>query len=245
MIARDLRARALARASNTGILGSQAELITFCDDDDEWLPGKLTAQVKLLTAHPEATVASYGIYMRFQDNDRLRLPPADPLGYHDFLRSRIMEIHPARSPDWPVTSGEESRVGRGRVDQRLGDAVGRNPFESSITSLIKAATEFPDFEAEIDQNWPGSDSPTTGRRSPGSGDHTSSTLSGVMNAATASTSSTISDAQQVITGAGDLPALNGPVESGFTAASTKASLRGQYDAVDRVGRSCIVRFKGN
>jgi len=31
--------------------------------------------------------------------------------------------------------------------------VGRSTFESSITSLIKAATESPGFGAEIPQNW--------------------------------------------------------------------------------------------
>ena len=33
----------LAGARNTGILMLDTDLVAFCDDDDEWLPGKLRA----------------------------------------------------------------------------------------------------------------------------------------------------------------------------------------------------------
>ena len=42
------RTPGLSGARNTGILAAAHELVAFCDDDDEWLPGKLTAQLALL-----------------------------------------------------------------------------------------------------------------------------------------------------------------------------------------------------
>jgi glycosyltransferase involved in cell wall biosynthesis len=39
------RQRGLAGNRNTGILAAESDLIAFLDDDDTWLPGKLTRQV--------------------------------------------------------------------------------------------------------------------------------------------------------------------------------------------------------
>lgn len=45
--------RGLAAARNAGIRAARGPLIAFQDDDDLWLPGKLTAQVEALRRHPE------------------------------------------------------------------------------------------------------------------------------------------------------------------------------------------------
>ncbi|MFP3786645.1 glycosyltransferase family 2 protein, partial [Burkholderia sp. SIMBA_024] len=54
------RTPGLAGARNTGILEASAPLIAFCDDDDEWKPGKLSAQLPLFD-DPEVVLAATGI----------------------------------------------------------------------------------------------------------------------------------------------------------------------------------------
>ena len=46
----------LAAGRNVGIRAARGPLIALLDDDDLWLPGKLTAQVEALRAHPECAL---------------------------------------------------------------------------------------------------------------------------------------------------------------------------------------------
>ncbi len=92
------RKSGLAGGRNSGILAADTELIAFCDDDDEWLPGKVAAQVALLRQAREAgekvAVLSSGILINYQDKDMARLPPRAPLEFRDFLLHRHNEVHP-------------------------------------------------------------------------------------------------------------------------------------------------------
>ena len=82
------RTPGLAGARNTGVLALDTELVAFCDDDDEWLPGKLTAQVRALRARPFAEFASCGIVVLAGGQASLRLAGRDQVGYRDLIRSR-------------------------------------------------------------------------------------------------------------------------------------------------------------
>jgi glycosyltransferase involved in cell wall biosynthesis len=88
------RTPGLAGGRNTGILAASGDLIAFCDDDDEWLDGKLTAQVQLWDAVPEAALVATGIRIESAGGSHVRLPPARAT-FADFLDSRITEIHPS------------------------------------------------------------------------------------------------------------------------------------------------------
>lgn len=89
------RAPGLAGARNTGVLASGGEIIAFCDDDDEWLPTKLTRQIAAMVAAPGAEVATTGINVVYEDRTTERLFPAERITLSDLLRSRVMEAHPS------------------------------------------------------------------------------------------------------------------------------------------------------
>ncbi len=84
----------LAGARNTGILAASTEIVAFCDDDDEWLPGKLLEQVRLLQSVPESVLVASGIYVNYRGKDHERRPAQARLEFNDFLQDRHMAIHP-------------------------------------------------------------------------------------------------------------------------------------------------------
>jgi GT2 family glycosyltransferase len=89
------RRKGLAGNRNTGYLAAQGVYAATCDDDDEWLPGKIRAQVELLNSRPDASVSATGIIVRYIDHDAVRRAPDRDLVFNDFLADRHMEVHPS------------------------------------------------------------------------------------------------------------------------------------------------------
>jgi glycosyltransferase involved in cell wall biosynthesis len=87
------RTPGLAGARNTGIGTLDTDLVAFCDDDDEWLPGKLRAQVEALLARPEAEFASCGIVVDWRGASHPRLAGRSEVTLADLLRSRMAMVH--------------------------------------------------------------------------------------------------------------------------------------------------------
>lgn len=92
VIAND-RTPGLAGARNSGILALGTDLVAFCDDDDEWLPSKLTRQVCALRARPGAEFASCGIAVVSGGRKNERTAGRTEVLYRDLLRSRMVMIH--------------------------------------------------------------------------------------------------------------------------------------------------------
>lgn len=87
------RTKGLAGNRNTGYLAATGELVGSCDDDDEWLPGKLRAQVDLLRKHPEASAAASGFVYHYRGKDIPRLAELPALTFADLLNDRHIEAN--------------------------------------------------------------------------------------------------------------------------------------------------------
>ncbi len=84
----------LAGGRNSGLAAATGELVAFCDDDDEWAPAKLRAQVALWAEHPDAVGVSTGITIVTATTRTERIPGL-ATSRSDFLESRVGEIHPS------------------------------------------------------------------------------------------------------------------------------------------------------
>jgi glycosyltransferase involved in cell wall biosynthesis len=91
-VMRNSRTPGLAGGRNTGILASTTDYVGFCDDDDEWLPGKAAAQVAALAAKPSARSATCGVEIRYGDRTTVRIPDESRLTMEDFVADRMAEV---------------------------------------------------------------------------------------------------------------------------------------------------------
>jgi len=68
------------------------DLLAFCDDDDLWLPAKLTRQVALL-ADPAVGAVSCGLRLKGPGIDTVRVLDRDRVTFDELLADRVMEVH--------------------------------------------------------------------------------------------------------------------------------------------------------
>ena len=89
------RTPGLAGARNTGLEAATAELVAFCDDDDQWLPGKLQFQIDALAHDPDAEFVCCGIEVVYADEAHPRVLTRHQVTLRDLLRDRLTELHPS------------------------------------------------------------------------------------------------------------------------------------------------------
>jgi glycosyltransferase involved in cell wall biosynthesis len=89
------RTPGLAGARNTGILAATGDLIAFCDDDDEWLPGKIAAQVDLLGRFAAADVVGCHVSLDGEHGPISRNDQTECVDLKALLRTRVFELHPS------------------------------------------------------------------------------------------------------------------------------------------------------
>jgi len=85
------RTPGLAGARNTGILALDTELVAFCDDDDEWAPDRLSAQVAVL--EPDTDLVTCAIEVRYRDRLVPRLAGLQWVAFDELVRSRMAMLH--------------------------------------------------------------------------------------------------------------------------------------------------------
>jgi glycosyltransferase involved in cell wall biosynthesis len=171
------RTPGLAGARNTGILALTTDLVAFCDDDDDWLPGKLAAQVALLRSRPEAEFASCGIIIESGGRLSPRLAGRDEVSYAELLRSRMVMVHSStflarrdalldgiglvdegipggQNEDWDLALRAARRAPIAEVDQPLvrvrwdGGSFFARQWETKAQSLLWMLERYPDITAD-------------------------------------------------------------------------------------------------
>jgi glycosyltransferase involved in cell wall biosynthesis len=85
----------LAGARNTGIEAAETDLVAFCDDDDQWLPTKLSAQIAALHHHPGHCLVTTGMRVHHEGRELERPAPDRPVTLDELLRTRVAAIHPS------------------------------------------------------------------------------------------------------------------------------------------------------
>lgn len=86
------RTPGLSGARNSGILAATADIIAHCDDDDEWLPEKLSRQVERLV-ETGAPVVAGGLEVSYGGKSHVRSSATAQIDHGAFLTSRRMEVH--------------------------------------------------------------------------------------------------------------------------------------------------------
>ena len=133
-ITTNARTPGLAGARNTGILASDGELVAFCDDDDVWRPGKLTAQVRALLAAPMSSFVSCGIAIRYDGETVERRLDRRRIELADLLRSRLTELHSSTF----LIRREALTTGFGLVSEEVPGSYGED-----YELLLRAARDAP------------------------------------------------------------------------------------------------------
>ncbi|MFY1701587.1 glycosyltransferase family 2 protein [Micromonospora sp. WMMA1923] len=128
------RAAGLAGARNSGTLAAEGELVAFCDDDDEWLPGKLRAQVDALRAVPDAEFVSCGIRVNYDGRTVDRVLDRSEITLAELLRDRMTELHPSTF----VIRAAALRDGFGLVDEEIPGS-----YAEDYEFLLRAARSAP------------------------------------------------------------------------------------------------------
>ena len=115
------RTPGLAGARNSGADRAFGDVLAFCDDDDEWLPGKLAFQIAALEASG-ADVAVTGIEITTADRRIERVPARDRITREVLLRSRATEVHPSTV----VVRREAFHSSIGPVDEAIPGSYGED-----------------------------------------------------------------------------------------------------------------------
>jgi glycosyltransferase involved in cell wall biosynthesis len=134
----------LAGARNSGIVAGTSDLVAFCDDDDAWLPGKLSLQVERLEA-TAAEFVSCGTRFHYADRVTERAAPAS-VDLQQLARRRYPELG---APTFLIRRDALDQIGL--IDEDIPGSYGED-----YDLLLRAARRGPIVAVEqplIDVYW--------------------------------------------------------------------------------------------
>lgn len=85
------RSRGLAGARNSGIIAATNDYVAFLDDDDWWMPGKLSAQMDGLAK--DVLLVGSAIVLDDGERQHTRLVPVENVTHEALLRDRMAGLH--------------------------------------------------------------------------------------------------------------------------------------------------------
>jgi len=129
----NVRSPGLAGARNSGVIAASHDILAFCDDDDEWLPAKVAAQLGALDA-TGANVVLTGIEIVYDDHVSPRIPRSERLTLDDLLHDRTAAAHPSTI----LVRREAFRQRIGPVDEAIPGSYGED-----YEWLLRAAKDGP------------------------------------------------------------------------------------------------------
>jgi glycosyltransferase involved in cell wall biosynthesis len=138
------RTPGLAGARNVGITSTSSAVIGFCDDDDNWLPDKISSQVRLLEQSGAGLVAC-GIRIHHSGHSVVRMPPPH-VDLAQLARDRVTALHPST---FLIRRAALEEIGL--VDEQIPGCYGED-----YDLLVRAARHGPILgvqEALVDVHW--------------------------------------------------------------------------------------------
>lgn len=141
------RTPGLAGARNSGILAASGSVIAFCDDDDKWLPGKLSAQIDALLLNPHAEFVTTAMLVNIDGHLKPRTAGKDRVEFLDLLRSRMAMLHSSSF----VMKRDALMEGIGLVDETIPRSMAED-----WDLLLRAARRHPIINVDrplVDVRW--------------------------------------------------------------------------------------------
>ncbi|WP_341230769.1 glycosyltransferase family A protein [Nocardioides salarius] len=87
------RTPGLAGARNTGIMSLGTDLVAFCDDDDHWMPDKLTTQVRRALAPDRPEMVTCSITVDYDGRRNVRRAGRAEVTHAELTRSIMTMLH--------------------------------------------------------------------------------------------------------------------------------------------------------
>jgi glycosyltransferase involved in cell wall biosynthesis len=79
-----------SQSRNSGIAASKGEWIAFLDDDDTWLPEKLTLQLQAMQDNPDAVAASCAYAVNYPLRIKKNIFPPNKVSYETLLKANCL-----------------------------------------------------------------------------------------------------------------------------------------------------------